>query len=139
MPQNGVLCGNTAGRQCLGTTAQENGGDDPMDGGASLTTLSSALDGDQPHVFANCMAASVAGSTAALLRGEQAAAMELPMMQLDATRPWASRGRPPLYCAASRRGDGAVGDAARHVAAVGATDRPLLCREASRRRRWSCR
>ena len=55
MPQNGVLCGNTAGQQCLGTTAQENGGDDPMGGGASLTTLSSVLDGDQPHVFANCM------------------------------------------------------------------------------------
>ena len=103
MPQNGGLCGNTAGRQCLGTTAQENGGDDPMDGGASLTTLSSVLDGDQPHVFANCMAASVAGSTAALLRGEQATAMELQVVQLDATRPWASWGRPLLCCEASRR------------------------------------
>jgi hypothetical protein len=49
------------------------------------------------------------GSTAALLRGEQAAAVELPVMQLDTTRPWASRDRPPLYC------------------------------EAGRRRRWSCR
>ena len=103
MPQNGVLCGNTAGQQCLGTTAQENGGDDPMGGGASLTTLSSVLDGDQPHVFANCMAASVAGSTAALLRGEQAAVVELPVRQLDATRPWALWDRPLLFREASRR------------------------------------
>jgi len=60
-------------------------------------------------------------------------------MQLDTTRPWASRDRPPLYCEASRRGDGAAGDAARHVAAVGVKDRPPLCCEASRRRRWGCR
>jgi hypothetical protein len=84
-------------------------------------------------------AMGVVGSTAALLRGEQAAAMELPVMQLDTTRPWASRDRPPLYCEASRRGDGAAGDAARHVAAVGVKDRPPLCCEASRRRRWGCR
>ena len=38
MPQSGVLCDNTAGRQCHGTTAQANGGDNPMDGGASVMT-----------------------------------------------------------------------------------------------------
>jgi hypothetical protein len=38
MPQNGVPGGNTAGRQCHGTTAQENGGDNPMDGGALVMT-----------------------------------------------------------------------------------------------------
>ena len=54
-------------------------------------------------------AMGVAGSGAAPLRGEQAAARELPVMQLDTTRPWAS------------------------------WDRPLLCCEASRRRQWSCR
>jgi hypothetical protein len=43
------------------------------------------------------------GSTAALLRGEQAAAMELPVMQLDATRPWAWWDQPLLCCEASRR------------------------------------
>jgi hypothetical protein len=51
----------------------------------------------------------VVESTAALLRGEQAAAMELPVTQLDTTRPRASWDRPLLWC------------------------------EAGRRRRWSCR
>ena len=54
-------------------------------------------------------AMGVVGSTAALVRGGHAAAMELPVLQLDTPRPWASRDRPPLRC------------------------------EASRRRRWSCR
>ena len=35
-------------------------------------------------------AAGVVGSTAAPLRGGQAAALELPVMQLDTRRPWAS-------------------------------------------------
>ena len=48
-------------------------------------------------------AVGVAGSTAALLRGEQAAVVELPVMQLDATRPWALWDRPLLCCEASRR------------------------------------
>jgi len=109
-------------------------------------------------------------STAALLRGERATTMELPVMQLDTSRPWASRIDP---CSGARRaggGDGAAGDAARRDAAMGAAgstaallrgeraaamarpvmqldaarpwaswDRPLLCCEASRRRRGSCR
>jgi len=115
-------------------------------------------------------AMDVVESTAALLRGEQAAAMELPVMQLDTSRPWASRIDP---CSGARRaggGDGAAGDAARRDAAMGVLgptaallrgeraeamalpvmqldaarpcaswDRPLLCCEASRRRRGSCR
>jgi hypothetical protein len=52
------------------------------------------------------------------VRGEQAAATELLVMQLDATRPWASWDRPLLCYEASGGGDGAAGDAARRGAAM---------------------
>ena len=85
---------------------------------------------------------------------EARCAMELPVMQLDTSRPWASR--IDRRSAARRAGgnDGAAGDAARRDAAMGvagstaaplrgeqaaATELPVLWCEAGRRRRWSCR
>ena len=75
------------------------------------------------------------GSAAALLRGEQAAAMELPVMQLDTRRPGGAAGS----TAALLRGEQAAVvelpvmqlDATRPWALW---DRPLLFCEASRRR-----
>ena len=63
-------------------------------------------------------AMDVVESTAALLRGEQAAAMELPVMQLDTPRPWASRIDRRSAARRAGGGDGAAGDAARRDAAM---------------------
>ena len=60
----------------------------------------------------------VLGSTAALARGGQAAAMELPVMQLDTPRPWASRIDRRSAARRAGGGDGAAGDAARRDAAM---------------------
>ena len=62
-----------------------------------------------------------------------------PLMQLDATRPWASWDRPLPAARRAGGGDGAAGDAARHDAAVGVAGSTAALLRGEQAGRWSCR